>query len=90
MAWRDPCFCEGMSRRQAVLAQVIEAREIASRRSDLLSLTARQHLYDLEAELESIEHLLVSGREMVSDAVLQRAVELTRGLLALVQKPAAA
>jgi hypothetical protein len=78
-----------MSRRQAVLAQVIEAREIASRRSDLLSLTARQRLYDLEAELESIENLIVSGREIVSDAVLQRALELTRGLLVLVQQPAA-
>jgi hypothetical protein len=78
-----------MSRRQSVLAQVIAAREVASRRSDLLSLNARQHLYDLEAELEAIEHLLVSGREIVTDAVLTRALDLTRGLLALVQKPAA-
>jgi hypothetical protein len=78
-----------MSRRQSVLAEVIAAREVASRRSDLLSVSARQHLYDLEADLEAIENLLLSGREIVTDSTLQRAHDLTRSLLALVQKPAA-
>jgi hypothetical protein len=79
----------GMTRRQAVLAEVTSAREEARLHSDALSLEGRQRLYDLEAALDAIENRLLAGREMVTEDVLRQAKELSRSLLELVRQRAA-
>jgi hypothetical protein len=78
-----------MTRKQAVLAEMTGAREEARLRSDSLSLEGRQRLYDLEAALDTIEHRLLAGREMVTETVLQQANDLVRSLLQLVRQRAA-
>jgi hypothetical protein len=79
----------GMTRRQAVLAEMTAAREEARLGSDTLSLEGRQRLYDLEAALDALENRLLAGREIVTDAVLQRGSELARSLLELMRQRAA-
>lgn len=78
-----------MTRRQAVLAEMTAAQEEARRRGDLLSLEGRRTLYDLEAALETLEHRILAGREIVTDGMLQQAQTLTRSLLAVVRQTAA-
>lgn len=78
-----------MTRRQAVLAEMTAAREEARLRSDALSLEGRERLYDLEAALDAIENRLLSGREVVTDTVLQQGRDLARELLELVRQRAA-
>ena len=75
-----------MTRRQAVLAEMIAAREEARLGSDTLSLEGRQRLYDLEAALDALENRLLAGREIVTDAVLHRGSELARSLLELMRQ----
>ena len=79
----------GMTRRQAVLADMTAAREEARLRSESLSLEGRQRLYDLEAALDALENRLLAGREIVTDAVLQSGRDLARSLLELVRQRAA-
>lgn len=78
-----------MTSRQAVLAQMTAAREEARLRSDSLSLEGRQRLYDLEAALDTIEHRLLGGREIVTESVLEHAQHLARSLHELVRARAA-
>jgi hypothetical protein len=78
-----------MTRRQAVLAEMTAAREEARLGSDTLSLEGRQRLYDLEAALDALENRLLAGREIVTDAVLQRGRDLARSLLELMRQRAA-
>ena len=78
-----------MTSRKAVLAQMTAAREEARLRSDSLSLEGRQRLYDLEAALDTIEHRLLGGREIVSEAVLEQGKDLARSLQELVRPRAA-
>jgi hypothetical protein len=78
-----------MTRRQAVLTDLTTAREEARLRSDALSLEGRQRLYDLEAALDAIENRLLAGREIVTEAVLQQAKDLTHALRELVRQRAA-
>ncbi len=65
------------------------AQEQARRHGDQLSLEGRQRLYDLEAALETLEHRILAGREIVTDSMLQEAQTLARSLLAIVRQPAA-
>jgi hypothetical protein len=46
-------------------------------------------LYDLEAALDALENRLLAGREIVTEAVLQRGSDLARSLLELVRQRAA-
>ena len=78
-----------MTRRQAVLAEITAAREVARLHSDALSLEGRQRLYDLEAALDALENRLLAGREIVTEAVLQRGSDVARSLLELVRQRAA-
>lgn len=78
-----------MSRHQPVLAEMTAAREEAQRRVDSLSFAGRQQLYDLAAALDTLEHRILTGRETVTEGMLQQALSLVDELLGVVRKPAA-
>ncbi len=83
------CIALGMSRHQAVLAEMTAAREEAQRRMGSLSFAARQQLYDVAAALETLEHRILTGRESVTEEMLEQARSLVSELLGVVRQPAA-
>ena len=78
-----------MTPKQVILAEVTAAREEARLQLHLLSLQAQEHFYDVEAALDTIEHRIQSGREIVTEALLHQAQDLARILQNLVARDAA-
>jgi CBS domain-containing protein len=76
-----------MTSKKDILTEVTAARDEARVRLHLLSMAARERWYELEAQLDNVEHRLHSSGEKVSDAILQRARELTKSALRLLEGP---
>lgn len=74
-----------MTRKKTVLTEVTAVRDEARVRMHLLSMEARERWYELEAQLDNVEHRLHASNDKVSDAVLQSARDLTRSVLRLLE-----
>jgi CBS domain-containing protein len=74
-----------MTRKKAILTEVTAVRDEARVRMHLLSMEARERWYELEAQLDNIEHRLHASSDKVSDALLQSARDLTRSVLRLLE-----
>jgi CBS domain-containing protein len=76
-----------MTSKKDILTEVTAARDEARLRLHLLSMEAKERWYELEAQLDNVEHRLHSSGDKVSEAMLQRARELTRSALRLLEGP---
>jgi CBS domain-containing protein len=76
-----------MTSKKDILTEVTAARDEARVRLHLLSMAAKERWYELEAQLDNVEHRLHSSGDKVSEAILQGARELTQSALRLLQGP---
>lgn len=74
-----------MTRKKTILTEVTAVRDEARVRMHLLSMEARERWYELEAQLDNVEHRLHASSDKVSDALLQNARDLTRSVLRLLE-----
>lgn len=78
-----------MNRKQAILSEVIGARDEARRALQLLPIEAQRRFFDLEAQLETLQLRLAAERGARLETHLGEAQLLGRQMLQLVRHRAA-
>lgn len=78
-----------MTGKQAILSEVIAARDEARTALQLLPIEARERFFDLEAQLETLQLQLAAGRGGRLDPLLREAQDLARQMLLIVRRRAA-
>jgi hypothetical protein len=78
-----------MTRNQAILTEVIASRNEARASLKLLPIEAHERIFDLEAQLETLQLKIASGGATDVEPLLRQAQQLARELRALARPRAA-
>lgn len=78
-----------MNRKQAILSEVIGARDEARGALQLLPIEAQQRFFDLEAQLETLQLRLAADEGAKLETHLGEAQMIARQMLQLVRRRAA-